>query len=177
MDLRYFKGNPIFPFEGKTDQVQAVWEMKLDKGETVVPHGHPDGEEIYVVLSGIGEMVIGQQKNTVLEGDVVFVPLNSVHHAANTMDVPFHCVGVLLRRPDAEEVPPMPTADEDVLGRLDARTAISHLLQVIAFAEDTRRKLGSQKGAEKDDVERQTRMMEEAVMKAVEKIVRRYKGT
>ena len=176
MDLRYFKGNPIFPFEGKTRQVQAVWDMKLEKGEAVVPHWHPDGDEVYIVLDGIGEMVVGDKKNTVFEGDVVLIPSNCVHHVANKMDVTFQCVGVLLRRSDAEDPPAMRTPDEDVLGRWDAHTAISHLLQVLAFAEDTRRKLSDQKDADKDEVERQIRMMEEAVMKAVDKIVRQYRG-
>jgi len=174
MELQYFKGNPVFPFEGKSPQVRLVWEMKLKKGEAVVPHGHADGDEIYIVVSGIGEMVVGEKKNTVLEGDVVFIPANSIHHASNRMNVPFHCVGVLLGRPrgQAED----PKGDEDVLGRIDARTAISHLLHVLAFAADARRKLEGEKGADKGEVERHTRTMEEAVMQAVERIMEQYKG-
>ena len=173
MELQYFKGNPIFPFEGKSRQVKLVWEMTLKKGETVVPHGHGEGDEIYIVLGGIGEMVVGDKKNTVLEGDVVFIPANSLHHAANKTEAPFQCVGVLLAHPGAEEEP---DREEDVLGRLDARTAISHLLQVLAFAADARRKLEGEKGMNKAEVERQLQVMEDAVMKAVEKIVAHYKG-
>ena len=173
MDLQYFKGNPIFPFEGKSRQVKLVWEMTLKKGETVVPHGHAEGDEIYIVLGGIGEMAVGDRKNTVLEGDVVFIPAGSLHHAANKTDAPFHCVGVLLAHPGAEEES---ARAEDVLGRLDARTAISHLLQVLAFAADARRKLAGEKGMNKAEVDRQLQVMEDAVMKAVEKIVAHYKG-
>ena len=176
MDLRYFKGNPIFPFEGKSRQVQAVWEMELKKGETVVPHEHSEGDEIYIVLSGIGEMVVGEQKNTVMEGDVVFIPANSVHHAANKVDVPFHCAGVLLTPSGKEGGQAEAASDEDVIGRLDAPTAITHLLRILAFAADARQKLEGEKGADKAEVARQIRIMEEAVMRGVEKVVRQYKG-
>lgn len=173
MELRYFKGNPIFPFEGKSSHVAAVWEMKLAKGESVVPHGHAEGDEIYIVLSGIGEMVVGDKKNTVLEGDVVYIPANTQHHASNKMDVPFHCVGVLMKKPDVSQGEPQ---DDDILGRLDARTAIAHLVRVLVFAADARRKLEEQKDADKEEVDKQTQAMEIAVMKAVERIVLQYKG-
>jgi quercetin dioxygenase-like cupin family protein len=174
MELQYFKGNPIFPFEGKSRQVKLVWELKLKKGEAVVPHGHSEGDEIYIVLGGIGEMIVGDKKNTVFEGDVVYIPANNLHHAANRTDAPFHCVGVLLARP--EELDKEAKGEEDVLGRLDARTAISHMLHVLAFAADARRKLEGEKGAKKADVERHTQAMEEAVMKAVERILEQYQG-
>jgi quercetin dioxygenase-like cupin family protein len=174
MDLRYFKGNPLFPFEGKSRQVQAVWEMTLAKGETVVPHEHPEGDEIYVVLSGIGEMLVGEQKNTVMEGDVVFIPANTAHRAANKLDVPFHCVGVLLTHEEEDETE---APAEDTLGRLDAHTAVSHLLRLLAFAAEARQKLEGEKGADKAEVARQIRIMEEAVMRGVEKVLRQYKGT
>jgi quercetin dioxygenase-like cupin family protein len=176
MDLRYFKGNPIFPFEGKSRQVQAVWEMKLQKGETVVPHEHPDGDEIYIVLGGIGEMLVGDNKNTDFEGDVVFIPSNSVHHAANKIDVPFHCVGVLLSKADAKAKASEVSKDEDVLGRLDAKTAVMHLLRILAFAAEARRKLEGERGTDKAEIERQTQIMEQAVMKGVERILKQYKG-
>ena len=176
MDLRYFKGNPIFPFEGKSRQVQAVWELKLEKGETVVPHEHPDGDEIYVVLGGIGEMAVGDNKNTVFEGDVVFIPSNSVHHATNKIDVTFHCMGVLLSKSDAKTRASEASREEDILGRLDAKTAVSHLLRILAFAAEARHKLESERGANKAEVERQTQVMEEAVMKGVERILKQYKG-
>ncbi len=174
MELRYFKGNPVFAFEDKSAQVQAVWEMKLGKGETVVPHGHPDGDEIYIVVSGIGEMVVGDKRNTVIEGDVVFIPAHSVHHASNKMDLPFHCVGVLLAKTQADAA--RMEREMDTLGRLDARTAISHMLQILAFAADARRKLEGQKKVPKEEIEQQVRGMEEAVMKAVEKVLSQYKG-
>ena len=173
MDIQYLKGNPIFPFEGKSPHVKLVWEMKLKKGEAVVPHGHGDGDEIYIVLGGIGEMVVGDKKNSVFEGDVVYIPANSIHQAINKTDVPFHCVGILF---GTTAVQPEQSKEEDVVGRMNARTAISHLLHILAFAADARRKLEGEKGAVKSEVERQTQAMEDAVMKAVEKILEQYKG-
>ena len=56
MEVKYFKGNPSFPFEGKTGGVISVWEMRLARDEVVAPHSHPTGVELYVVVDGIGEM-------------------------------------------------------------------------------------------------------------------------
>jgi mannose-6-phosphate isomerase-like protein (cupin superfamily) len=65
--------------EGYLDEL--VWGF-LKKGMKVFPHKHPQ-KEVYLFLKGRGIMQVNDEKTPVMEGDVVFIPPNSMHTAWN----------------------------------------------------------------------------------------------
>ena len=145
MELRYLKGNPSFPFESKEGGVQSVWEMKLTKGETVAPHAHPVGIELYVVLDGIGEIKLGDDSNAIFGGDVVYIPPRTPHSASNTTDQPLHVVGVLWE-PGEQEAEH--AADNAVLPRsISASTAISQIARLTGLADSIKKSFQDAPGA------------------------------
>jgi quercetin dioxygenase-like cupin family protein len=52
-----------------------------------VPHIHPVVEESYYVLSGEGELIIGDEKAIVKKGDLVVIPQNKLHQIINNSDI------------------------------------------------------------------------------------------
>jgi mannose-6-phosphate isomerase-like protein (cupin superfamily) len=59
----------------------SLTELKPKKSTT--GHSHDDAEEIYVFLSGKGEMKIDQEKEKVAKGDIVLVPKGKFHQVRN----------------------------------------------------------------------------------------------
>ena len=47
------------------------------------PHSQ---DEIYIVMSGGSELIVGEQRTACSVGDVLFVPANAVHHFENFSD-------------------------------------------------------------------------------------------
>jgi quercetin dioxygenase-like cupin family protein len=56
-----------------------VSEMK--PGGAAFRHTHETSEQIYIVLSGKAEMVVGGQAFKVARGDAVYIPANIEHEA------------------------------------------------------------------------------------------------
>jgi len=61
--------------EGEPGSMQAV-------------HGHPDNEQVYVIVRGRGVMQIGDEMDEVGEGTLVFIPPGAAHAIKNTGDEP-----------------------------------------------------------------------------------------
>ena len=57
--------------EGEPRSMQAV-------------HGHPDNEQIYVIVRGRGVMQVGDEMEEVGEGMLVFIPPGAAHAIKNT---------------------------------------------------------------------------------------------
>lgn len=53
-------------------------------GESMRPHIHTLPEEIYYVLDGEGEMVLGEDRIKISKGMAVFIPPNVAHAPSNT---------------------------------------------------------------------------------------------
>ncbi|NOZ22166.1 MAG: cupin domain-containing protein [Planctomycetes bacterium] len=175
MELRYFNGNPAFPFEGKEGGVQSVWEMKLATGEAVAPHSHMSDLEVYVVIDGMGEMQVGEEKNTVLAGDVVLIPANVEHSASNPSDAPLHVVGVLWRSADLAMRATESNKEENVMRTISASAALDQIKDLASFAGQLGQQIDAAGvGAE----ERKERMafVEDAIMKSIGKIWADYSG-
>lgn len=51
-------------------------------------HFHRETEEIYYVLTGVGEMTIDEEKQIVSAGDAIFIPRKAVHSLKNTGSEP-----------------------------------------------------------------------------------------
>jgi len=75
--------------------------QSLKMGHTVIyPNGkttghfHPELEEVYFVLCGRGEMVIGDEKFPIKEGDAFYVPPGSFHVTYNNGLLPLRILWV-----------------------------------------------------------------------------------
>lgn len=69
-------------------QKQSLAEARLPPGGSTTPHYHPQTEEIYYLLTGTGQMRIGDETTAVGPGDAIAIPPGLVHTITNTGDVP-----------------------------------------------------------------------------------------
>jgi len=92
---------------GKAKNIEAVYDTSLEPGQGIQPHFHPDSEEIYYVLSGYGVMTIGEEKQEISRGDVVYIPSPAPHILLNTGNVPlrFITVSVKISQDKNDEMP------------------------------------------------------------------------
>ena len=74
--------------------ISAVYDTSLPPGEIIPPHFHPDFEELYYILSGYGNITIGEEKQEVSRGDVVYIPQHALHTLVNIAEVPLRFVTV-----------------------------------------------------------------------------------
>ena len=80
-----------------TESVEAVYDTSLGPGELIPLHYHPDFEEIYYVLSGYGTMAIGDEKQEISRGDVVYIPKLLPHTLLNAAEMPLRFVTVSVK--------------------------------------------------------------------------------
>ena len=85
---------------GGTSPIQAAQfslgyvTLEADCGQ--VPWHNQDQEEIYFILSGTGEMCLGEEKQTVTSGQVVWIPPTVFHQLTNIGSEPLvmvYCYG------------------------------------------------------------------------------------
>jgi mannose-6-phosphate isomerase-like protein (cupin superfamily) len=80
-------GSEIRPLVDRTTSAIekcSLAEEILPVGAAVGRHFHKETEEIYYILSGAGEMTVGEETREVSAGDAVFIPRNHVHTLKNT---------------------------------------------------------------------------------------------
>ncbi len=71
--------------------LELVNEFEVAGGGYVYPHSHPT-HEFYYVLSGRGTMVICDEEREIRQGDLVYIPPDTVHSLrANSDHAPIHC--------------------------------------------------------------------------------------
>ncbi|MBN2292849.1 MAG: cupin domain-containing protein [Pirellulales bacterium] len=63
---------------------QTLAEARLPVGSSTAPHRHLKTEEIYYILTGSGEMRIGDETQTVSPGDAIAIQPGAVHEITNT---------------------------------------------------------------------------------------------
>ncbi|HZD36877.1 MAG TPA: dimethylsulfonioproprionate lyase family protein [Nitrososphaeraceae archaeon] len=56
---------------------------KLQPNLSYEPHQHEDHEEIYYIISGTGRIKIGNEEAHFRDGDIVYIPVNTVHSITN----------------------------------------------------------------------------------------------
>lgn len=61
----------------------SLAEELLPPGRTVTLHHHNSIEEIYYILSGTGEMRVGEERRQVGAGDAVYIPRGHAHALNN----------------------------------------------------------------------------------------------
>ena len=62
---------------------QSLAEARLPAGTATMPHLHPRTEEIYYILQGQGEMILGHEKQKVVPGDAIAIPPGVPHQIIN----------------------------------------------------------------------------------------------
>lgn len=80
-----------------TNNIAAIYDTSLLPGKSIQPHFHPDFEELYYVLSGYGLMTLGEEKQEISRGDVVYIPSLEPHTLLNTGNVPLRFVTITVR--------------------------------------------------------------------------------
>jgi mannose-6-phosphate isomerase-like protein (cupin superfamily) len=75
---------------------QSLAEAVVSVGNATDEHYHKDSEEIYFVLSGVGEIRVNGESAPVRVGDAIALPPGSVHKIWNrgNSDLVFLCVCV-----------------------------------------------------------------------------------
>jgi len=56
----------------------------LHQGKSTTGHSHDDTEEIYLFISGEGEIQLDDRKQGVVDGDIVLLPQKVFHRVFNT---------------------------------------------------------------------------------------------
>ncbi len=90
-----------YPFSGRYSLAHAV----LEPGEISLPHILKT-DEVYYILSGSGEMHIGDECAAVEAGDVIDIPPGSPQRIANTgrLNLEFLCIVDPAWRAEDEEI-------------------------------------------------------------------------
>ena len=65
-------------------RLQSLAEARLAVGCATVPHHHAVTEEIYYILSGSGDMTLGDETRAVGPGDAIAIPPGARHTIRNT---------------------------------------------------------------------------------------------
>jgi mannose-6-phosphate isomerase-like protein (cupin superfamily) len=91
---------------GCASKIVAIFETTLGGGESILPHYHPDAEELYYILSGKGTMHIEEENKEVETGDVVYIPPDKVHYLHNTSADQLRFITLTVRLYKLEPMPP-----------------------------------------------------------------------
>jgi len=81
----------VWRFTPKAEMLKAfkgVARLTVPSGETNLMHNHVKEEQIYLVMSGSGEIQVGEERTPGSPGDVVYLPANVPHGFFNTGDKP-----------------------------------------------------------------------------------------
>jgi len=70
---------------------QSLAEASLPAGACTERHYHRASEEIYFILSGNGEMSVGDETRTITTGDAVLIPPGAWHTLRATTPMRFLC--------------------------------------------------------------------------------------
>jgi mannose-6-phosphate isomerase-like protein (cupin superfamily) len=62
---------------------QSLAEARLPEGASTTPYYHPQTEEIYYLLEGVGRMRIGDETRDVAPGDAIAIPPGAIHTITN----------------------------------------------------------------------------------------------
>jgi mannose-6-phosphate isomerase-like protein (cupin superfamily) len=62
---------------------QSLAEARLPVGGKTTPHYHPQTEEIYYILEGLGRMQIGEETRNVGPGDAIAILPGQTHQITN----------------------------------------------------------------------------------------------
>jgi mannose-6-phosphate isomerase-like protein (cupin superfamily) len=72
----------LAPGQFGSQHLGITW-VDADPGSQQSLHSHPDSEQVYVIVSGRGEMIIEGETREVVAGTMVFIPPESKHAIHN----------------------------------------------------------------------------------------------
>jgi methionyl-tRNA synthetase len=73
----------IYPDGGEELAPWGFGRAVVEPGGVTDPHEHEENE-VFLILGGSGEMVIGDERRSVASGAAVLIPGRSPHHIRNT---------------------------------------------------------------------------------------------
>ena len=77
----YYDPNvPNFCMQGMLYFAHAM----LQSGHAYEGHVHDDHEEVYYIISGTGEIQVGDETRTFRDGDAIYIPIGKEHSIKNT---------------------------------------------------------------------------------------------
>jgi mannose-6-phosphate isomerase-like protein (cupin superfamily) len=79
---------------GGASPIQAtqfcIGYVTLEPNGGQVPWHNQQQEEVYFFLGGVGEMCLGEERQTIVGGQAVYIPSGVYHQLTNTGDTPMH---------------------------------------------------------------------------------------
>ena len=69
-----------------TGQYSQVVAMSIPAGDDIGEEVHPTNDQIFVIATGSGEAVVGDETRQVGKKDIVFVPAGTLHNVKNIGD-------------------------------------------------------------------------------------------
>ena len=75
----------LYPWSGVADTFWGGALASVRPGEATTPHSH-DEDETFIIIRGVGEIVVDGHGERVSYGDVIFLPRNSHHTIRNLSD-------------------------------------------------------------------------------------------
>lgn len=94
-----------------THRVLGVWDTALQPGTMLDPHMHPDVEEVYYILEGEGEILVGEETRVVRSGQLVYIPPKQLHTIRPASDKPLRWITIAVAV-DATKPQLQPRANE-----------------------------------------------------------------
>ena len=70
----------------------AIGNVTLDPNGGQVPWHNQDQEEVYFVVEGTGEMCLGEERQTLTSGQMVYIPSGVFHQLTNIGDTPLRMI-------------------------------------------------------------------------------------
>jgi mannose-6-phosphate isomerase-like protein (cupin superfamily) len=68
----------------EANNLALTW-VTVRPGSRQILHNHPE-EQVYVVVAGHGMMQVGEERQAVQGGDLIYIPSNEMHGIENTSD-------------------------------------------------------------------------------------------
>lgn len=86
--------------EISSGRIQMINWAKIPVGKSFTSHHHQDMEEIFIIISGTAELVVGDEKETLEASDTVIIPEKHDHLMKNigVTDVEYIVIGVTRSR-------------------------------------------------------------------------------
>lgn len=80
---------PVYELPNPIDRPNESFAVADMRGLTTTePHYHPNGEtEIYIVLQGLGLIVIGREERRIEKGSIIVTPPDTTHFTIPTRDL------------------------------------------------------------------------------------------
>ncbi len=79
-----------------TMRLLGIWDDTLNSGLIIDPHFHTDIEQIYYILEGEGEVLVGQETRFVSPGHIVYIPPNHLHTIRPLGDTPLRWITIAI---------------------------------------------------------------------------------